>query len=106
MAFLDTISSDITDGDVFYNTDTGFAETITYPAGTDFIGIWNEDYQELDADGYVQVSGSAPACWCRTSDAPAIDEQINRGSDSYIIVDHQPNDDGETLMILRWLPGA
>ena len=101
MTFRDTVAADVTGGDVFYNISTGFAETITYAAGTDFIGIWNEDYQEVDADGYVQVSSTAPACWCRTSDAPAIDETIARGAASYIIVDHQPNDDGETLLILR-----
>jgi len=101
MAFLDTVAADVTGEDVFYNTGTGFAETITYAAGSDFIGIWNEDYQELDADGYVQISSTSPAVWCRTSDAPAIDETIARGSDSYVIVDHQPNDDGETLLILR-----
>lgn len=101
MTFRDTVSADVTGGDVFYNTSTGFAETITYPAGSDFIGIWEEDYQQLDAEGYVQVSSTAPALWCRTTDAPAIDGTITRNSTNYIIVDHQPNDDGETLLILR-----
>lgn len=97
----DGIAADISGGDVFYDTASGFAELITYAAGTDFVGIWEEDYQELDADGYVRVSGTAPACWCRTSEAPARGEIINRDSTNYIIVEHQPNDDGETLLILR-----
>lgn len=101
MTFLDTVRADVTGSDVFYNTDTGFAELITYGAGTDFIGIFDDDYQELDAEGYVRVSSSGPACWCRTSAAPAIDETITRGGIDYVIVDHQPNDDDETLLILR-----
>ena len=63
MTFLDTVSADVTGGDVFYNVTTGFAETIIYAVGTNFIGIWEEDYQELDANGYVKVSGTSPACW-------------------------------------------
>ena len=98
---LDSIAADVTGNDVFYNTLTGFAETVGYPAGADFTGIWEEDYQELDADGYVRVSGTAPACWCRTTAAPAIDEVIVRAGTNYVIVEHQPNDDGETLLILR-----
>lgn len=98
---LDSIDTDVTGADVFYNITTGFAETISYPAGTNFIGIWEEEYQELDADGYARVSGTAPACWCRTTDAPAVDEVIARNSTNYVIVEHQPNDDGETLLILR-----
>ena len=99
MTFLDTISDDIT-GDVFYDTQRGFAEDITYSSGTDFIGIWDENYQEID-DGYARVSTTSPACWCRSSDAPDVDEVITRGSTNYVIVDHQPNDDGETLLLLR-----
>jgi len=101
MTLRDSIADDITGADVFYNIGTGFAETITYPAGTDFIGIWEEDYQELDADGYVRVSGTSPSCWCRTTAAPAVDAVITRNSKNYVIVEHQPNDDGETLLILR-----
>ena len=101
MTFLDTVSADVTGDDVFYDIKRGFGETITYAAGTDFIGIWEEDYQPVDAGGYSIVSSTAPACWCRSSDAPAIDETINRNATDYIIVDHQPNDDGETLLILR-----
>ena len=101
MTFIDTVSADVTGGDVFYNVTTGFAETIIYELGTNFIGIWEQDYQELDAEGYVKVSGSSLACWCRTTDAPAIDEVIARNSINYVIVEHQPNDDNETLLILR-----
>ena len=101
MTFRDTVSADVTGGDVFYNVTTGFAETIIYELGTNFIGIWEQDYQELDAEGYVKVSGSSLACWCRTTDAPAIDEVIARNSINYVIVEHQPNDDNETLLILR-----
>lgn len=97
----EAIAADVTGGDVFYDTERGFAETITYALGTDFDGLWEEDYQELDADGYVQVSSTAPACWCKEADAPAIGETINRAATDYIIVDHQPNDDGEILLILR-----
>lgn len=102
--FRTGVADDITGAvgySVFYDIETGFAETITYAAGTDFPGIWEQDYQELDADGYVRVSGTAPACWARTSEAPAVGETIVRNSVSYIIVEHQPNDDGEILMILR-----
>ena len=98
---LDSIAADISGGDVYYDTHSGFGELITYAAGTDFIGVWEEDYQELDADGYVRVSGTAPACWCRSSIAPAVGETITRAASNYIIVDQQPNDDGETLLILR-----
>lgn len=99
--FLDSLADDITGNDVFYNINTGFAEEIVYALGADFIGIWEEDFQELDADGYVQVSSTAPACWCRSSVAPAIGETITRAGTSYVITDQQPNDDGETLLILR-----
>jgi hypothetical protein len=95
------IASDIVNDKVFYDTEKGYAESIDYAAGTGFDGIWQESYQQLDADGYVQASSTAPACWCRTSDAPAIGQTIARGAQDYIIVDHQPNDDGETLLILR-----
>jgi hypothetical protein len=37
---LDSIAADVTGNDVFYNISTGFAETVSYPAGTDFTGIW------------------------------------------------------------------
>lgn len=97
----DSIDTDVTGSDVFYNISTGFAETISYPLGTDFPGIWEEEYQEMDADGYVRVAGTAPACWCKTSAAPAIDAVIVRNSTNYVVVEHQPNDDGETLLILR-----
>jgi len=97
----DAIAADISGGDVFYDTHSGHAELITYALGTDFIGVWDQDYIELDADGYARVSGTAPACWCRTSDAPARGQTIRRASTNYIIVEHQPNDDGETLLILR-----
>ena len=98
---LDIIAADISGGDVYYDKGSGFAEVITYALGTDFAGIWQEDYVELDADGYARVSGTTPACWCRTSQAPAVGEVINRNSTNYVIVEHQPNDDGETLLILR-----
>lgn len=97
----ESIVDDIVGDDVFYNTDTGFAETITYVAGADFVGLWEEDYIEQDADGYIQASSTAPACWCRTTVAPTVGQTINRGSIDYVIVEHQPNDDGETLLILR-----
>lgn len=99
--FRGGLEADIESGNLFYDIETGFAETITYAAGTDFPGIWEEDYVELDADGYTQVSSTAPACWCLTASAPAIGETITRDTVDYIIVDHQPNDDGETLLILR-----
>lgn len=98
---LDSIAADISGGDVYYDKGSGFAEVITYALGTDFDGIWDEEYTELDADGYARVSGTAPACWCRTSQAPARGAVISRNSKNYVVVEHQPNDDGETLLILR-----
>ncbi len=97
----ETIAADVTGGDVFYDTASGFAELITYALGTDFVGLWDEDYIELDADGYTQASSTAPACWCRTTAAPPLGATITRNSIDYVVVDHQPNDDGETLLILR-----
>lgn len=100
MSLMDVINADITGGSVFYDTEAGFAETITTSGGT-FRGIFDNDYQQLDADGFVPVSGSSPIVWCRTIDEPNLGDTITVRSIDYTVIEVQPNNDGETLLILR-----
>lgn len=100
MTLLDKINADITGDNVFYDIEAGFAETITTSGGS-FRGIFDNDYQQIDADGFIPVSGSNPIIWCRSIDEPLLGDTVTVRSVSYTVIEVQPNNDSETLLILR-----
>lgn len=100
MSLLGIIDSDVTGSRVFYDTVAGFAETITTTGGS-FSGIFDNEFEAIDAEGQIVVNGSLPRVWCRSTDAPGRNAALTIRGANYVVIDEQPNDTAETLLILR-----
>jgi len=79
-----------------------FAVTATFSGATINI-IFDKEYLAQDVGGAVEVSGSNPIAYCRSSDvsAAAQDSTIVIDSTTYTVIDVENDETGMTLLRLR-----
>lgn len=91
---------------IFFQTD-GFGSTATYtPAGGDAVtinGIFEKDYEEIDAGGTIGFAATSPTFQCNTTDVSSAAEgdTLVVGSDSYIIRVVMEDGTGITMLQLE-----
>lgn len=85
---------------VYYDTEGGFAESVTGPSGA-IVGIFTDEYLELDADGSVIATGSAPTLRTLEADAIAAGATVTIRAVDYTVIEVMPNGYGETIHRLR-----
>ena len=101
MSLNDDIAADIAGEHVFYDKESGFAVDATVlPLGPTIQVIFDNDYVDVDTGG-TPFAGSTPRAWCRTSEAPSVNGRIQVGSESFYVRAVEPNNDGETLLVLQ-----
>ena len=101
MSLNDDIAADIAGEHVFYDKESGFAVDATVqPSGPTIQVIFDNDYVDVDTGG-TPFAGSTPRAWCRTSQAPSVSATVLIGSASFIVRAVEPNNDGETLLVLQ-----
>jgi hypothetical protein len=88
-----------TDIGVMYDADFGFAETCTGPAGS-FLGIFDYEYVDADAGGFVQVTAREPILRVRDADVVAKGGEIAARGTYWTVVEVMPDGGGETLLRL------
>lgn len=98
MTLLTDITADLSS--IFYDATTGFAESVTGPSGA-ILGIFDNEYQALDPDGRVQLTGSTPVLRTVDADALAVGNAVTIRTVGYTVVEVMPTSFGETIHRLR-----
>lgn len=90
--------ADVASTSVFYDTSGGFAVSASTATGS-FPVIFDKDYEDFEGE-HGLLTAQNPQAWCRDADAPALNSNITIDSVSYKVLTTQPNEQGETLLIL------
>jgi hypothetical protein len=96
--FNEDFDADIVSSSVFYDTGGGFAVTASGSSGA-FPVIFDKDYESFEGDHGTMTTAN-PQAWCRDGDVPSLNSNVTINSVSYKVLTTQPNDQGETLLIL------
>ena len=105
MTFKSLLATDLT---ASFTTDE-WAEDIVYtPAVGDAVtipAIWDESYEEVDPDTGAAIQSGQPRATVRSDDlsgiVPGPDDRITRNSETFRVVEVQPNGQGVTGIYLH-----
>lgn len=101
MTLLADLASDIAGDDVFFDTDSGFAQTVTnVTAGGTFPAIFDNEYSGFDSDGF-EVQTTEPVLICRTADVPTRDDILTVNSVNYVTYSIDTNTNGTSVVHIK-----
>lgn len=92
----------LTDDLSMFLQDSDFAVSATFGSETITV-VFDEEFLGQDVGGSVEIMGSTPLAYCRTSDVSSAvqDSTITISGTSYTITEVEPDNTGMTLLRLR-----
>ena len=101
MSLRDDMATDIGGGSVFYDIESGWAESATvYSTSLIVPVLFDLEYYDSET-GDLVMGTRAPRCWVRESDNPGISEWLTIRGVRYQITHEEPNGDGEVYLYLQ-----
>jgi len=101
MSLRDDMATDISGGSVFYDIESGWAESATvYSTSLVVPVLFDLEYYDSET-GDLVMGTRAPRCWIRSSDAPVVGDSLTIRSVQYQVTHAEPNGDGESYLYLQ-----
>ena len=101
MSLRDDMATDISGGSVFYDIESGWAESATvYSTSLVVPVLFDLEYYDSET-GDLVMGTRAPRCWIRSSDAPVVGDSLTIRSVQYQVTHTEPNGDGESYLYLQ-----
>lgn len=101
MSLRDDMATDIGGDSVFYDIESGWAESATvYSTSLVVPVLFDLEYYDSET-GDLVMGTRAPRCWIRSSDAPVVGDSLTIRSVQYQVTHAEPNGDGESYLYLQ-----